>query len=87
MLDSKSVSPDYVSTRRNLIKNHVIDLLTDDIKVSKIDLNYLELIQTNLVKKNKLSNTTINQIMGSISLSLEYAKKINLLNHSIIIKS
>jgi integrase len=77
MLDSHSVSPDYIATRCNLIKNHVLPLIETDFELSRINLDKLESIQTQLVQKKKLSSTTINQIMGSISLALEFAKKKN----------
>ncbi len=77
MLDSNSVSADYVSTRRNLIKNHVVPLISDTFELSKINLDFLENIQTQLVNRDNLAPTTINQIMGSITLALNYAKKKN----------
>jgi integrase len=77
MLDPHSVSVDYVTTRRNLIKNHVIPLIPITFELSRINLESLETIQTKLVNNNNLASTTINQIMGSITLALNYAKKKN----------
>jgi integrase len=86
MLDPHSVSIDYVSTRSNLIKNHVIPLIPKDIELNKINLDLLEKLQTTLVNKKQLSPTTINQIMGSISLALNYAKRKNFIASNISLK-
>ncbi len=86
MLDPNSVSIDYVSTRRNLIKNHVLPLIEEDEELSKLNLDKLESLQTDLVNKGNLSPTTINQIMSSLSLALEYAKKKNYINNSVSTK-
>ncbi|MGD1819734.1 MAG: tyrosine-type recombinase/integrase [Pleomorphochaeta sp.] len=86
LLDKDSISPDYVSTRRNIIKNHVIPLISNSFCISEVSITFLEDIQTKLITKKKLSSTTINQIMNSISQALEYAKKENLLPYSQITK-
>jgi len=82
LLDKDSISPDYVSTRRNAIENHIIPLLNDSFLVSEVNLAFLEEIQTKLILKKKLSSTSINQIMNSLSQALEYAKKDNLLPYN-----
>ncbi|MGD1815931.1 MAG: tyrosine-type recombinase/integrase [Pleomorphochaeta sp.] len=86
LLDKDSISPDYVSTRRNIIKNHVIPLISNSFCISEVSITFLEDIQTKLITKKNLSSTTINQIMNSISQALEYAKKENLLPYSQITK-
>jgi integrase len=82
LLDKDAISPDYVSTRRNAIKNHILPLLNDSFLVSDVNIQFLENIQTKLILKKTLSSTTINQIMNSLSQALEYAKKDNLLPYS-----
>ena len=86
LLDKDSISPDYVSTRRNIIKNHVIPLISNSFCISEVSIAFLEDIQTKLITKKNLSSTTINQIMNSLSQALEYAKKENLLPYSQITK-
>lgn len=86
MLDPNAISIDYVSTRRNLIKNHIIPLIPKHLELTKVDLNMLEKIQTDLISLAKLSPTTVNQIMSSISLALEYAKKKNYIMQNISTK-
>ncbi len=86
LLDKDSISPDYVSTRRNIIKNHVIPLISNSFCIADVSITFLEDIQTKLITKKNLSSTTINQIMNSISQALEYAKKENLLPYSQITK-
>lgn len=86
MLDPNAISIDYVATRRNLIKNHITPIIPKEFELVKVDLNFLESIQTNLVNKGDLSSTTINQIMSSISLALEYAKKRNYIMQNITTK-
>lgn len=86
MLDPISVSVDYVATRRNLIKNHILPIIPNGFELSQINLDFLENIQTQLVNKKKLSATTINQIMSSISLALLYAKKKNFILPSVAVK-
>jgi integrase len=82
LLDKDSISPDYVSTRRNTIENHIIPLISDSFLVSDVNIQFLENIQTKLIYKKTLSSTTINQIMNSLSQALQYAKKDNLLHYS-----
>lgn len=79
MLDSISVSPDYVTTRRNLIKNHLIPLIPQGYKVGQVTTSFLEKLQESLVEQATLSHSTINLIMGALSQSLEDAKKQSLL--------
>lgn len=86
LLDKDSISPDYVSTRRNIIKNHVIPLISNSFCISEVSIAFLEDIQTKLITKKNLRSTTINQIMNSLSQALEYAKKENLLPYSQITK-
>ncbi|MBK5200840.1 MAG: tyrosine-type recombinase/integrase [Spirochaetaceae bacterium] len=86
MLDPHAISIDYVSIRRNLIQNHIIPLISKEFELVKVDLNFLETIQTDLVNRDNLSSTTVNQIMSSISLALEYAKKKNYITHSVTTK-
>ncbi len=82
LLDKDSISPDYVSTRRNAVENHIIPLISKDTLVSDINIQFLENVQTQLILKKQLSSTSINQLMNSISQALEYAKKENLLPYS-----
>lgn len=82
LLDKDSISPDYVSTRRNAIIKHLLPLIDDNFLISNVTLQFLEDIQTKLIYKNKLSSTSINQLMNSLSQALEYAKKENLLSIS-----
>ncbi|MGD1822179.1 MAG: tyrosine-type recombinase/integrase [Pleomorphochaeta sp.] len=82
LLDKDSISPDYVSTRRNLIINHLLPLIDDSFSINNVNINFLEDIQTKLIHSNKLSSTTINQIMNSFSQALEYAKKDNLIKQN-----
>ncbi len=82
LLDKDSISPDYVSTRRNAIEKHIIPLLNDSFLVSDVNITFLEEIQTKLIFKKKLSSTSINQMMNSLSQALEYAKKDNLLPYN-----
>jgi len=79
MLDAISVSPDYVTTRRNLIKNHLIPLIPSGYKVGQVTTPFLEKLQEALVEKATLSHSTINLIMGALSQSLEDAKKQSIL--------
>ncbi len=86
LLDKDSISPDYVSTRRNLLVNHLLPLIDNNYSLSNVNTAFIEDLQTKLIYSNKLSSTTINQIMNSFSQALEYAKKDNLINSNITTK-
>jgi len=86
LLDKDSISPDYVSTRRNLISNHLLPLIDNNYSLSNVNITFIEELQTKLIHNNKLSSTTINQIMNSLSQALEYAKKENLINSNVTTK-
>ncbi|WP_320129252.1 tyrosine-type recombinase/integrase [uncultured Sphaerochaeta sp.] len=85
LLDPGSISPDYMATRQNLIKNHILPIIQTDLLLSKVTTRILEDLQFSLVKKGAISHSTINICMQAVSLALQEAKQNGLLDNSISI--
>ena len=82
LLDPGSISKDYISTRQNLISNHILKRINTNLLLSAVTLNQLEQIQLSLVKEGKLASSTINICMGAVSLALGEAQRRGLLSTS-----
>lgn len=84
-LDPTSISRDYMATRCNLMKKHVVPLLSPTLFLQEVTLRNLEDLQYDLVRLTKLSKQTVNMAMQSVLFSLREAQRRNLLPNSVVL--
>ena len=82
LLNPGSLSPDYIENRHNLLKNHVLPLIQENLLLSTVTLQYLEQLQLSLVKQGKISHATVNICMTAVNLALHEAQRRGLLNNN-----
>ncbi|AEV28250.1 site-specific recombinase XerD [Sphaerochaeta pleomorpha str. Grapes] len=85
LLDPGSLSQDYISTRQNLVSNHVLPLIHHNLLLSVVTTRYMEQLQLSLVKKGKLSHATVNICMQAVTMAVREAQRAGLIDASVSI--
>lgn len=70
-VDPGSIGPDYTATRLSLLRRHVLPLIPRSLSIVQVTSNHLREFQYELVKESKLSNSTINQLIGAVFTALK----------------
>jgi integrase len=84
-LDPSCLSKDYMATRCNLMKKHVIPLLSPTLLLQDVTLRPLEDLQYDFVRLTKLSKQTVNMAMQSVLFALKEAQRRNLLPNTVVL--
>ena len=86
VLSPGSIGKDYVHTRRNLIKNHLLIHIKPNLLLSAATLGIVEDWQFALVERGELSHSTINVIMASVIAALREAQRRGKLSPSVVLE-
>ncbi len=70
-----SIGEDYITTRRSLIENHLLQHIPTKLLLSEVTLSWLEDLQYALVKHSTLASSTINVIMSALLTALNDAQR------------
>lgn len=85
LLEPGSLSQDYIVTRKNLIKNHVLPLIKPNLYLSKVTLESLEHIQLALVEKQTIQHSTVNLCMSAVLVALREAQRRSLVPSTVVL--
>ncbi|HPK47506.1 MAG TPA: tyrosine-type recombinase/integrase [Sphaerochaeta sp.] len=86
LLSVGSIGKDYVHTRQNLIKNHLLKHIKPNLLLSAVTLGMVEDWQFSLVESGEISHSTINVIMTAVIAALREAQRRGKLSPSVVLE-